>query len=368
MTLLADWQLREQKRLSSKMDSAFKQRLLEQNDWILGEELRKFEKEFCSFLGVPYGFGTSSGSDSLFLALRTLGVGFGDEVILPAFTYVATGQAVLRTGAVPVFADIEPDRWTISSTSVLKVKTTRTKAVLPVHPFGRATDMLKISAICRDHGLFLVEDACDGFGSLFNEQFVGGFGDIGCFSFHPGKVLSAYGDGGFICTKNRDLANRLECIRDPGDNCQDEQTFLRYNHRLDTFQAAILRIKLKEISRSLSRRRAIAREITQSLSDLELTHGFLLEDAPTALILLTSHRQKFRRYLLKENFKCRFPYSTILPDLPLFKEYLTNEEDWPVSRFAAKNLVAIPIHPEMSDQECAFLIKIVRKFYHSSIA
>lgn len=335
--------------LQVELQRAVARCLFSRKDWILGEEVAAFETEFAQYLGSPFGVGVSSGSDALFLALRALGIAPGDRVAVPAFTYVATGQAVVRAGAVPVFVDVDPDRWTLNVDGFRRVAP-ECRAVIPVHPFGRAAPMPDIAEIASRFGILVIEDACQGHGAAINGQLTGTFGDAGCFSFHPTKSLHACGDAGFVCTPHEVVAGRLRRLREPGSNDGAEQEDLRFNHRLDTLQAAILRVRLRAFTRHASRRRAIISQLATRLSPWPVCSGNAPSDVPTELILLAPRRDELRKHLRSRGFHCRFRWTTILPDLPLFAPYLADSR-FPVSRLAAKAILGVTIRQDFSDQQ-----------------
>ncbi len=217
------------------------------NRFINGPEVQAFERELAAFLNVPHAVAVSSGSDALVAALMAHDVGPGAEVITTPFTFAATAMAILRVGATPVFADIEPDSFLLDPSAAEACITPRTRAIIPVHLFGRAADMTAFVALARRHGLALIEDAAQAIGAEWEAQRVGGLGDAGCFSFFPAKNLGALGDGGAVTTGDAALADRLRATRAHGSARRYYSDFLGGNFRLDALQAAVLRVKLPEL-------------------------------------------------------------------------------------------------------------------------
>jgi dTDP-4-amino-4,6-dideoxygalactose transaminase len=358
--MLSDWRVRELHRHEGELRDAVDRCLFEGDDWILGAEVEAFEREFCEYLGSPHGVGVSNGSDALTLALTALGIGPGAAVIVPAFTYVSTGLAVLHAGASPRFVDVEPGSWTLDPDAVLDALTPDVRAILPVHLFGRAAAMGRLAEIAGRHGLHVVEDAAQGHGARAEGRHVGTIGQAGCFSFHPTKSLGACGDGGFVCTPSAEVAGRLRLLRSPGGHSPEEQVVPRFNHRLDSLQAAILRVKLRHLDPAIARRRELAARIVRDLSGP--ARGVSDADAPTRVVLVAPRRDELRRWLRKHGIDAVAPYPSILPDLPIFRG-LGPEGDWPVARLAARSLIGLTIHPEMTDGEAARLVRAVRAFY-----
>jgi len=245
-------------------------RVLASGRYILGPELEAFESEVANYLGVKHAIGVANGSDSLYLALRALNVGPGDEVIVPAFTFFATAGSVVRVGAMPVFADIRPDIYNLDPEDFAKRITRRTKAVIPVHLYGQPADMAEIMETAREHGLYVIEDAAQAFGARYRGQPAGTIGDVGCFSFFPTKNLGAYGDAGMVVTDDDDVADRVRLLRVHGARPKYYHHEVGINSRLDELQAAILRVKLRHVDRWNENRRAVADAYSQGLKRYSL--------------------------------------------------------------------------------------------------
>ena len=219
---------RQYKNLKDEINKAI-EKVLKNGQYILGPEVKAFEKEIAEYLGVRYAIGVANGTDALVLSLRALGIGPGDEVITTPFTFFATAEAVSQVGATPVFVDIDPDTYNINPDLIEEKITEKTKAILPVHIFGQPCDMDKIMQIAKKHNLYVIEDACQAIGSEYKGQKVGTFGDVACFSFFPTKNLGGYGDGGMVVTNNKDLAEEVDMLRKHGSKKKYYNEEIGYN-------------------------------------------------------------------------------------------------------------------------------------------
>lgn len=246
--------------------------------YIMQKDLAVFEKNLAVFMGVKHAFGVGNGTDAIWLGLKAVGIGAGDEVILPSHTYIATAAAVHFVGATPVLADIGPDHM-LDSTSVESLITSRTKAIMPVQLNGRTCDMDALQAIAAKHGIMLVEDAAQALGSKFRGKCAGTFGKFGTISFYPAKVLGCFGDGGAVVTNDDSVAEKIALLRDHGRDKDGRVVAWGINSRLDNLQAAILDFKLRTFSAEMVRRRAIAALYQSRLGDLR---QLVLPPAPDA--------------------------------------------------------------------------------------
>src|SRR5262252_3073520 len=234
------------------------ERVLVRADFVFGEDVKLFEDEFAAFCKAPHCLSVSDGTNALNLALRACGIGPGDEVITCTHTFIATVLAIHLTGAKPVLVDCDPQYYTIDPEQVARAITPRTKAILPVHLYGQPADMDPILQVARTHGLVVVEDAAQAHGAECNGRRVGGLGDMGCFSFYPGKNLGAYGEGGMVVTANPEFARRVRMLRDWGGEKKYQHLLKGYNMRLEGLQGAVLRVKLRHLEAWTEGRRAAA--------------------------------------------------------------------------------------------------------------
>ncbi|MEW6284408.1 MAG: DegT/DnrJ/EryC1/StrS family aminotransferase, partial [Candidatus Eremiobacterota bacterium] len=243
-------------------------RALASTHYILGPETVAFEKEFAEYNGAAFGIGVANGTDALQLAVRALGLGPGDEVLCPSFTFMATAGAVALTGARPVFVDIDPVSFCVDPADVARRITDRTRAMVVVHLYGNAAPMDELMALARKHNLSVIEDCAQAAGCTFNGRKVGTIGDFGCFSFFPSKNLGGIGDGGMVLAMNSDLADRVKKLRSHGSSKKYVHEILGTNSRLDEIQAAVLRVKLRYLDGWNEKRRAVAVEYDRLLADV----------------------------------------------------------------------------------------------------
>jgi len=215
--------------------------VLRSSNFVLGENVEQFERRFAAYSGVEHAVAVNSGTSALHLALLAAGIGPGDEVITVSMTFVATAAAVQYAGAKPVFVDVDPDTWTIDPNAIERAITSRTKAILPVHLHGRVADMASILQISKRHGLIVIEDAAQAHGAEHQSRRAGSFGEMGCFSFYPGKNLGAYGEGGAVVTNDAKMAHKIRIMRDWGQEGKYNHVLAGFNYRMDGIQGAVLR-------------------------------------------------------------------------------------------------------------------------------
>jgi len=246
------------------------EKVIQSGRFILGEDVGLFEEEFAKYCGVRYGVGVNSGTDALFLACLACGIGKGDEVIVMPYTYIATTLAISMAGARPVFVDIDEKTYNIDISKIEKAITKKTKAILPVHLCGHPADMKPLMEIARKYNLKIIEDCAQAHGALYKDKKVGGFGDASCFSFYPTKNLGAFGDGGMVLTNSEKIKEILLLLRDYGRKGRYEHIIKGYNSRLDTLQAAILRVKFRHLDEWNEKRRKIAALYTKLFKERKL--------------------------------------------------------------------------------------------------
>lgn len=310
-------------------------RIMDSNAFILGAQGRGFEEEAAAYLGSAHGIGVANGTDALLLALKALGVGPGDEVILPAFTFVSTAEVVLHAGARPVYADIDPDTYCIGEVR----PTARTKAILPVHLFGHPADMDRLAGL----GIPLVEDGAQSFGALHRGRRTLSMGAIGCTSFYPTKNLGGWGDGGMCFTNDAGLAKELKVLRNHGWEERYRPYRVGYNSRLDEFQAAVLRIKLRKLDAWTAERIAAARRYDALLAGRVgtpktapgMTHVY------HTYMIRTPRRDAVAEALKKASIDHAVYYPSTIPATPAFRA----EGSWPVAETMTRELLAIPLYP-----------------------
>lgn len=336
----------------SEIDSAIMS-VLDSGFYILGDEVRSFEKEFAEYIGVSYGVGVGSGTEAIHLALVACGIGRGDEVITVSHTAVATVAAIELAGATPVMVDIEPDFYTIDPDLIEDAITPRTKAIVPVHLYGQPADMDPLMEIARKHNLRVIEDCCQAHGAMYKDKRVGSFGDMACFSFYPTKNLGALGDGGIVLTDNESLAEKASLLREYGWEERYVSSHAGWNTRLDEIQAAILRVKLKRLDHDNSKRSALAKVYDDRLSDSGLdlpkrressTHVFHL------YVLRSSNRDELLDSLKSKSVGASIHYPVPVHHQSAYKK-LTPNGSLPVTEKIAGKIISLPIYPQLSERD-----------------
>ena len=341
-------------------------RVLRSGWYLLGPELEAFEKEWAEYTGAQYAIGLNSGLDALTLAVRALGIGVGDEVIVPANTYIASVLAVTANGATPVF--IEPTEfYNIDPTKIECAITGRTKAILPVHLYGQPAEMLAIMEIAHKYNLFVVEDCAQSHGAHVGEIMTGHFGNIGCFSFYPTKNLGAFGDSGAIITDNKDLAIKVRMLRNYGSREKYKNELTGINSRLDEIQAALLRTKLKHLPELTEERKNIAKCYLEGIKNrlLELPktvtgsehvyHQFVVR-------IKSGKRDAFKQYLHDNGIETIIHYP-IPPHLAECYQYLGGTNgDYPFAEKLANEVLSLPIFNGMTDDEIKYVIEVINRY------
>ena len=336
--------------------------MLDRCDFILGEELELFERNFAEYCGTTYAVGVGSGTEALHLACLALGLGHGDEVIIPAMTFVATALGVSMTGATPVLVDVRPEDALIDPARVEAAITPRTKAIIPVHLYGQCADMAAIGAIAAKHSLKVIEDAAQAHGATYGATRSGALGNIGCFSFYPAKNLGAYGDGGAVTTASRELADRVRMLRNCGSVIKYHHQELGLNSRLDTLQAAILRVKLRNLDNWNTARRTIARcydEVLTGVSGIDRT-----QYAPGGVyhlyVVRVGERDRVAEKLNAQGIAASIHYPTALHELEAYRGLGYAQGAFPVAEDWARRCLSLPIYPELTladAERCASALK-----------
>jgi dTDP-4-amino-4,6-dideoxygalactose transaminase len=324
--------------------------------FILGEQGRAFEREVSGFLGVSHAIAVSSGTDALLVSLMALDIGPGDEVVVPAFSFFASAGVVSRLGATPVFADIEPADYTLDPASFESKITPRTKAVMPVHLYGRPADMLAIGAIASRRGIAVVEDACQAIGARFDGRPCGALGRVAAFSFFPTKNLGAAGDAGLVTTEDASLAERVRHLRVHGMNPKYYHSEIGGNFRMDEIQAAVLRVKLRRLGEWNRRRREIAAEYGRLLSAAQAAGRIVLpgegrDHTFHQYVVRVKDRDAVRERLSRAGIGSEIYYPVALHLQKCFEPLGGKSGDHPESERAAAEVLAIPIWPELSPGE-----------------
>lgn len=335
--------------------------------YILGNKVKQFEKEYAAFTGTSYCVGVSNGLDALFMALKTLNIQKGDEVIVPSNTYIATALAVTYTGATPVFAEPDIQTYNLTAENIKKKITNKTKAVIPVHLYGQACEINDIISLCSAENLFVVEDNAQAHGAAYNRKLTGSFGKINANSFYPGKNLGALGDAGAVTTDDLMLAEKAMLLRNYGSKEKYYNEVIGFNKRLDEMQAAFLSLKLKYLDLFTKERVKIAAVYFENLKntgDIILpeiasgaTHVFHL------FVVRTKRRNELQNYLQSKGIGTLIHYP-----VPAFMqkayEYLeTDNNDFPIAKELAKTVLSLPLWPGLTEMQLEYIIECIKDFY-----
>lgn len=394
------------KTIRKEINQAIK-RVIITSSYIMGEDVYKFEEEFAQYLGIKYCIGVSSGTDALHLALIALGVGEDDEIITAPFTFIATAEAISMRGAKPVFVDIDKNTYNIDPIQIETKISPKTKGIIPVHLYGQPTDMDSILKIAKKYRLFVLEDCAQAHGARINIKYqkfplrrdprccnaqkfansigtnikntnkkskkgngkskwvkVGTLGDAGIFSFYPGKNLGAYGDAGMVVTNNQDIAEKIRLLRNHGRLEKYEHKILGYGARLDTLQAAILRVKLRYLDKWNKKRREIARLYNKLLDGLPVITPFEPEWVKSVYHIYAvriENRDKIKKELKKKGIDTGIHYPIPLHLQPAYKNLGYKKGDFPVSERAAEEVLSLPMFAELTNGD---VTKVVNNIIH----
>ena len=363
--------------------------------YIMGQNVKSFEKEFSEYIGIKHSISVANGTDALVIALKALGIGEGDEVITTPFTFFATAEAISAVGATPVFCDVRLDTFNIDPEKIAEKISKKTKAVMPVHIFGQPCDMDEINEIAKKHNLYVIEDACQAIGSQYKGKMIGTLGDIACFSFFPTKNLGCAGDGGMIVTKHDNLATICKALRIHGsgengkkaynilnhineeveeDTTQDNTIYnpLKYynyiighNSRLDEIQAAILRIKLPHLDEWNDKRRQNAKYYNEELKDTKLVTPYEDENVKHIYhmyILQSEKREEIVSYLKEKGIATGIYYPVPLHLQKAYAKLGYKEGDMPNAEYLSKRTFAIPMYAELTKEEMKYIVQAIKKF------
>ena len=349
-------------------------RVLESQHFILGKEVQEFEEEVASYLEVPFAVGCASGSDALLLALMALGLGEGDEVITTPFTFFASASCIVRSGAKPVFVDIDPETYNMNSQQVLAAITPRTKAVIAVHLFGQMCEVEKIAPHLKERGIALVEDCAQSFGAWREIDGAprrgGSLGEVGCFSFFPTKNLGCYGDGGMVTTSSQELEKEIRLLRVHGAGQTYFHDKIGLNSRLDALQAAILRARLPHVEEWNRDRRRVAERYEELFAQADLGEAMVLpQEAPGnhhvyhQYVVRAQERDSLQEFLKERGIGSRVYYPRSLHRQHCFQEYLDSGVICPESEKLCEECLALPMFPELTPEEQERVVASVQAFY-----
>ncbi|MDP3948020.1 MAG: DegT/DnrJ/EryC1/StrS family aminotransferase [bacterium] len=344
--------------IKSEIDAAISS-VLQDAVFIKGRYVDEFERHFADYLGIRHCIGVGNGTDAIFIALKMLGVGSGDEVITAANTFIATSEAISLAGAKPVFVDCNPETYNIDTERVEAAITPRTKAVIPVHLYGQSADMDPILALAEKHNLTIVEDAAQAHGATYGGRKAGTFGACATFSFYPGKNLGAYGDGGAIVTNDDALAQKMRMFANHGRKDKYLHEFEGVNSRLDALQAAILDVKLKHLEHWIERRRAVARRYDEALRGIVETPKAMADarHAYHLYVIRVNDREKVQKKLLEDGIGTGVHYPVPLPLLPAYRHLGHQAKDFPVASRLAGEILSIPINESMEQPQVDYVVE-----------
>lgn len=369
--------------------------VLSSANFIMGENVKTFEKEFADYIGIKHSISVANGTDALVIALKALGIGEGDEVITSTFTFFATAESISSVGAIPVFVDVRKDTFNIDSDMIEEKITSKTKAIMPVHIFGQCADMDEINGIAKEHNLKVIEDACQAVGGEYKDRKVGTLGDIACFSFFPTKNLGCAGDGGMIMTDDDNLATICKGLRAHGSGENGKKAYnllnniteeveedistdntvynplkycnyiIGYNSRLDEIQAAILRVKLPYLDEWNEKRRANAEYYNKKLSNTGLVTPF--EDKHVKhvyhmYVLQSEKREEMVDYLKESGIATGVYYPVPLHLQKAYTALGYESGDMPIAEYLSHRTFAIPMFAELTDEEKEYIVKTIKEF------
>jgi len=354
--------------IKEEINSAI-QDVLESQAFILGSQVKEFEDLFASYCNTKYAIGVSSGTDALLLALKSLGIGDGDEVITTPFTFFATVESIGKVRAKPVFADIDPETYNIRPDLIENRISKKTKAILPVHLYGQCSDMDPILEIAKKHDVRVIEDAAQSVGAEYKGRKSGSMGDLGCFSFFPSKNLGGMGDGGMVTCNSEELEELIHMLRIHGGKPKNYHAVLGINGRLDTIQASILIKKLGHLDHWCDERRQKASYYTEKMKGLDLVtpkvmsfnkHDFHL------YVIRVKERDRLMEHLKANNIGCAVYYPVPQHLQKCLADLGYKEGDMPETELAAKETLALPVFPEITQEEQDYVIESVKDFLSTS--
>jgi dTDP-4-amino-4,6-dideoxygalactose transaminase len=342
--------------------------VINDTSFIGGEPLRNFESAFAKRLGVQHCIGVANGTDAIYICLKMMGIGAGDEVITSASSWISTSETISQTGAKPVFVDIDPLTYTIDVKSIEAKITSRTKAVIPVHLYGQAAHISEIKKICEKHNLFLIEDCAQSHLTREGNQIVGTFGQAATFSFYPGKNLGAYGDAGAIVTNDESLARKMRMYANHGALKKHQHQMEGINSRLDSLQAAILLAKLPNLELWTEKRINNAAKYSQLLGNsplelplarLDTKHSFHL------YVVRSKQRDQLKEFIEARGVQTAIHYPTALPNLPAYSYLGHKPTEFPIASRYQDEILSLPLYPELTNTQIEYVCHCIFEFYNS---
>ena len=348
--------------IKQEIDTAI-QSVIEDAAFIKGPYVEKFENEFSTYLGLPHTIGVGNGTDAIEIALKALAIGPGDEVIVPAHTWISTAEAVSYTGAKVVFSEVDADNYCLDPSLLQEKLTSKTKAIIAVHLYGHPAPMAEINKLAKENNLFVIEDCAQAHGAKIDNQLVGTMSDVATFSFFPGKNLGAYGDAGAIVTKDSELAEKCRMLANHGRLGKFDHAFEGRNSRLDGLQASILSVKLKHLEAWTEKRIAAAKKYCSQLEGTNYkipTHSENIRHVYHLFVIEAEGRDALRDKLSKEGIATGIHYPVALPFLKAYESFGHSKSDFPVSSSSMNKILSLPIYPEISDEQIAYICESLR--------
>lgn len=350
--------------LAAEINDAISQ-VIQGADFILGREVNLFEEEFAAFCDAKYAVGVDSGTSALELALRAFDIGPGDEVITAANSFIASALGISHAGAKPVLVDVDPYTNTLDVKAIERAITRRTKAIIPVHLYGHPAHMGPIRQLADKHALVVIEDACQAHGARYKGKRVGSLGHAAAFSFYPGKNLGAYGDGGMVVTNDRKIAQRLQMLRNYGQKEKYKHLFRGYNRRLDTLQAAILRVKLKYLEKWNAARRWNAKLYQKNLEGSGVVvpgEAGGAESVWHLYVIRTEHRDQLKEHLISKGVSASIHYPVPIHLQPAYHDLRHKRGDFPVTEAYADRILSLPMYAELTAHQIEFVAETIGEF------
>lgn len=341
--------------------------VMEKTAFAGGPFVAKFEQEFASFCNCKHTIGVGNGTDALWLSLLALGIGPGDEVITVPNTFIATFEAISYCGAKPVFVDIEETTHTINPELIRAAITKKTKAIIPVHLFGQTADMDQINSIAKEHGLYVIEDACQAHGAKYNGRKAGSMGDAGCFSFYPGKNLGAYGEAGAVTTNDDNIAEKIKMLRDHGQSKKYYHSLIGWNARMDGIQGAILSVKLKYLNDWNKLRRKHAEKYAELLSSVKKVitpeEASYNEHIYHIYAIRVNERDKLMAYLADKGISCNIHYPVPIHLQDAYDMLKLNKGRFPIAEKCAAEYLSLPMYAELTADQINWVANQIKVFY-----
>lgn len=353
--------------IRTEIDAAI-QSVIARTAFIMGPDVREFEKRFAEYCACAYAIGVASGTAALELTLRACNIGASDEVITSAHTFIATAEAISAVGARPVFVEIDPHTYNIDPDAIAAAITPATRAIIPIHIYGQPANMDRIMAIAERHNLIVIEDAAQAHGATWNGRRVGAISHAACFSFYPGKNLGAYGDAGAVTTNDARIAELVGLLRNHGRHSKYLHDIKGYGERIDTLQAAILLVKLRYLAKWTAGRQHIAARYDELLADLEgeivLPYVHPAAEAVWHLyVIRTPRRDALLEHLNRHGVGAGIHYPTPLHLQPAYADLGYTRGDLPITEEVAETCLSLPIFPEMTDAQQEYVVATIRSFF-----